>query len=376
MRILYVLNNLERFNGWSKHGAAIIDAAISEGHEVICLTNKINGTNEKIQEYEGLKMPLAYLSNPITSFLSARRLQKIINKTQPDVLHILVEPYATLLPFLNLKKTKAVLTINGTYAIFGLNYNFISRFLSKKYYRKIDGLIPISKYTFDYFLKTYPKFKQENFNCKIETIVCGIDLNEHKTKRTHSSLKKSKKKQIIGVGNVKGRKGFLQAVEALNEYKKNHSSDFVYHIIGTCNENSPYVKKLREKIQEYGLEENVIIHGKVSHEELAHFFNSADLFFMLTIDDNGRFEGTGMVFIEAQAQGIPCIGSIESGTSAAVQDGVSGYLVDPKKPKETAQKIANTLLSNQITKEACKQNAQKNDIYKLIKQMTHFYSKL
>jgi phosphatidylinositol alpha-1,6-mannosyltransferase len=45
--------------------------------------------------------------------------------------------------------------------------------------------------------------------------------------------------------------------------------------------------------------------------------------------DDGDVEGFGMVFLEAGAAGKPVIGGRSGGTSEAVLDGKTGYLVDP-----------------------------------------------
>jgi phosphatidylinositol alpha-1,6-mannosyltransferase len=42
----------------------------------------------------------------------------------------------------------------------------------------------------------------------------------------------------------------------------------------------------------------------------------------------GDLEGFGMVFLEANAAGKPVIGGRSGGTSAAIADGESGFLVD------------------------------------------------
>ena len=50
-------------------------------------------------------------------------------------------------------------------------------------------------------------------------------------------------------------------------------------------------------------------------------------------------EGFGIVFLEANACGVPVIGGRSGGAPDAVQDGASGFLVDPNDVEEIAGRI-------------------------------------
>ena len=73
---------------------------------------------------------------------------------------------------------------------------------------------------------------------------------------------------------------------------------------------------------------------------------------MLSINDGKAFEGFGLVFLEANAKGMPCIGSINCGAEEAILNGKTGYIVDPYNFKEVAQKnglfLIKMLLSHRI----------------------------
>ncbi len=69
--------------------------------------------------------------------------------------------------------------------------------------------------------------------------------------------------------------------------------------------------------------------GPVSRESLPRYYAAADIFVHpnRTLDDDD-VEGFGMVFLEASAAGLPVIGGRSGGVVDAVEDGVSGLLVD------------------------------------------------
>ncbi len=72
--------------------------------------------------------------------------------------------------------------------------------------------------------------------------------------------------------------------------------------------------------------------GAIPPERLAPLFGAADVFAMLCRDRWGGLEqeGFGIVFLEAAACGVPQVAGRSGGSAEAVQDGVSGYLLqDP-----------------------------------------------
>jgi phosphatidylinositol alpha-1,6-mannosyltransferase len=54
-------------------------------------------------------------------------------------------------------------------------------------------------------------------------------------------------------------------------------------------------------------------------------------------------EGLGMVFLEAAACGRPVIAGTSGGAPEAVDDGVTGHVVDPRSPAAVARAIAGLL---------------------------------
>ena len=56
-----------------------------------------------------------------------------------------------------------------------------------------------------------------------------------------------------------------------------------------------------------------------------------------------QVEGFGIAFAEASASGRPVIGGRSGGVPEAVQEGVTGFLVDPKDPVEVARRIVQLL---------------------------------
>ena len=375
MKILFLTNHLNGYDGWSRYSVDIVEEVKNLGHEVTCLTSV--KSNKKIEEYPMLEEPLKYL-NPLRSFIIVRRTRDLIKQFSPDIIHFIAEPYATILPFLDTGHAKTFLTIHGTYSFIPNLFNdywkkIISNYLSKKTYKKINGIISVSNYTKQYLLKNYYNLeKRMDLSNKIKVITNGVNLKLFKITNLNEKPK-NEIKQILFVGAIKPRKGILQAINALKYYCDNFSDNFIYYIIGDYNPNDNYFKNVSKKISDYDLENKIIFKGRISNEELEDYYKNSNLFLMLSINDGKAFEGFGLVFLEANAKGMPCIGSINCGAEEAILNGKTGYIVDPYNFKVIAQKMDLILNKNAIKPQDCTEWAKQNDIEIKTNELMNFY---
>jgi len=374
MRILFLTNHLEGTDGWSRVALDYITELQNLGFNVLCLTHKTS-SQKKIKEHALLETPLKYMVNPLVSFSTALRIKRKIAEFSPDIIHFTVEPYATILPFLISSKTKFFLTVHGTYSVPPILFdNFlertVSQFLSKKYYRKLDGIVTVSNYTKNHLINYYPKLKD-----KIKVITNGINLEKHRIVDLDQKIKNETKK-ILFVGAVKRRKGILQTIEALKYYRDNFSDNFIYEIVGDYNQRNDYYQKVLKKIKDYNLDGKVFFQGKIVGEELQEYYSNADLFIMTSVNINNHFEGFGLVFLEANAKGVPSIGSTNSGCEEAILNNKTGYVMDPSNFKEVAEKIDLILNKNSIKKQDCIDWAKENDIKIKTKELINFYQEI
>jgi glycosyltransferase involved in cell wall biosynthesis len=104
---------------------------------------------------------------------------------------------------------------------------------------------------------------------------------------------------ILAVGAVLPRKGYDVLVEALGNLK---DIDWRMTIAGALDRHAAAVEHLRNTIQTQGLEDRIILAGKVVPATLDRFYESADLFVSASL-----FEGYGMVLAEAMARGLPIV---------------------------------------------------------------------
>ncbi len=156
-----------------------------------------------------------------------------------------------------------------------------------------------------------------------------------------------RKSVILTVARLVERKGIDMVIRAMPRVLE-AIPDAVYLVIGT----GPYRGKLERLARESGLEGRVVFVGHVPDEELPCYYSACDLFVLLsrTLTDKGEIEGFGIVFLEAGACGKPVIAGRGGGTSEAVEDGVTGLLVDPLDVNEIAQAIVEVLQDEELAR--------------------------
>jgi phosphatidylinositol alpha-1,6-mannosyltransferase len=87
---------------------------------------------------------------------------------------------------------------------------------------------------------------------------------------------------------------------------------------------------LQDEAAALGVDKVVRWLGYVAEADLLNLYQSADLFLLCTREDRGEpdVEGFGLAFLEAQACGIPVVGTRTGGIPDAIQESRGGWLID------------------------------------------------
>ena len=107
----------------------------------------------------------------------------------------------------------------------------------------------------------------------------------------------------------------------------------------------PAEASLRRAVTRLGLADSVVFTGSVPVDELPGHYAAGDVFAMpcRTRRAGLDVEGLGMVFLEAAACGRPVVAGTSGGAPEAVQDGVTGHVVDPRSPDAVADALTDLL---------------------------------
>ncbi|MBN2038028.1 MAG: glycosyltransferase family 4 protein [Chitinispirillaceae bacterium] len=109
---------------------------------------------------------------------------------------------------------------------------------------------------------------------------------------------------------------------------KDRCPDIRYVFIGDGELREP----LTARIRSLDLADRLVMLGW--RNDIAECLSMFDLFVMCS-----RNEGMGRAFVEAQACGVPVIGSRVGGVAETIKEDITGFLVDPHNPEELADKL-------------------------------------
>jgi glycosyltransferase involved in cell wall biosynthesis len=118
--------------------------------------------------------------------------------------------------------------------------------------------------------------------------------------------------QLLAVGAVSQRKGYLILIEAL---QKLPPSDWRLTIAGSLERDLPAVAEVKAAIADSGFQDRIRLTGAVVPDTLAAFYDAADIFVMPSL-----FEGYGMVLAEAMARGLPIVCTTGGAAAETVPD--------------------------------------------------------
>ncbi|MCB9769276.1 MAG: glycosyltransferase family 4 protein [Candidatus Omnitrophica bacterium] len=103
-------------------------------------------------------------------------------------------------------------------------------------------------------------------------------------------------------------------------------------------------EKVRRTIEEMGFVEKVRVTGRLTDDERVDAFALSDLLVLPVVRTPGDMEGFGIVLLEAAAAGKPTVATRMGGIPDAVEEGVTGYLVDPENYDAMAKRIIELIL--------------------------------
>jgi len=160
-------------------------------------------------------------------------------------------------------------------------------------------------------------------------------FSDESVDRIRARLGLEGKRIIYTIARLDERKGQDMVIKALPFVIKEYPNT-VYLIGGL----GPRINYLKQLVREMLLEEYVRFLGFIQDSDLLAYHKLGEVFVMPNrILEDGDSEGFGIVFLEANAVGNPVIGGHEGGSVDAIDNEVSGYLVDPRNERDIAEKI-------------------------------------
>ena len=139
---------------------------------------------------------------------------------------------------------------------------------------------------------------------------------------------------LLSVGRIHPRKGLAEFIEqALPAIVRKHP-DTLFAIVGeeasnAVGRSSGEKDRILRAVRSQNLQNHVVFVGALTDQVLEAAYAESRLLVFPVIDLAGDVEGFGMVALEAAAHGLPTVAFASGGVPDAVEDGISGRLIQP-----------------------------------------------
>lgn len=367
MKILQVSEHYFPYvGGISEHIYFLSTELRKRGHQVDILTSKMKNSQKSEPNVYRIGTSIIVPMNKSFSRLTIHplvpvRIRDFLRKNKYDIIHI----HGSLAPTLPIFTIKYSKSCNfSTYHAWhkkSLGYKIFRLYLYRNYFKKLDGIIAVSKAAMETMAKYFPG--------EYRIIPNGVDINLYSPGPSNITDLKGFPK-ILFVGRLEPRKGLRYLLEAmpmiLNKFK-----DAILVVIGKGPLEKVYKKMLSHKIKQ-----SVIFKGEVSEEEKINYYRWCDIFCAPSIGH----ESFGITLLEAMATTKPVVCSAIPGYSEVVENGKEALLFKPKNPESIAHKIILLAKDEKLRKKLSKNGRKKAEKFSwgkiAAKVEEYYYEKL
>ncbi len=335
MRVAFLTPAVSRHYGWARYALELAHALAAQCVEVIALTQP-GAAYDEADGLADLRPVLPRLvPRPrlfvVRSLLAVPRVRRAI--TDCDLLHVIAEPYS-ILGAAVAGRRPLVVTAHGTYVPQTVRRRAVGA-LYRWAYRRAH-LIAVSEFTAEQVRAALP-------GSAPAVIRNGVHVARF---RQPAPAPVKHGPTILATGGVKARKGTHLLVEALARVRA-RVPDAQLVVTGIQLE-PDYLASVQEQVRALGLTDCVHLLGEVPEDELRGWYQHADVFAVPSLTVGEKFEGFGLVFLEASACGLPVIGTTGSGVAEAVRDGETGLLVPQNDVPALAEAIVRVLTDDEL----------------------------
>lgn len=193
--------------------------------------------------------------------------------------------------------------------------NVFYRVIEKKYLHSVDGFI-FNSQTTKSVVNGLTNHEMPSLVAYPPTDRFGEEISEGEIK----ARAEQNPLQILFLGNVMERKGLHTLLEAIQL----STFDLRLDIIGSLTTDSDYAKQIQEIVTANNLSSFVTFHSSLNNQPLIEKLKTAHI---LAVPSS--YEGFGIVYLEGMGFGLPAIGTTFGAASEIIEDGVTGFLIQP-----------------------------------------------
>ena len=215
-------------------------------------------------------------------------------------------------------------------------------------FQNIQRIVVTNKFMRDLFLKIY-KIDPN----KVKVIHLGVNIENSIVKESFTELREifnisPDEFVILTVSRFYPRKGFETILKSIKLIIDENPNIPIQYIIIGSGEDEPRIRKL---ISDLKIIDNVKLLGSVDETVKNQYYKLSDVFVLVPELKKNSIEGFGIVYIEANFFKLPVIGARSGGVRIAIDDGKSGFLIEPRDVRSLIEKIILLYDNKQLRKE-------------------------
>jgi len=378
MKICHLITSIDR-GGAENHLYTLLKKQ-SQKSNILLIYFRGNNYWKKDMEALGIKVVKIDFLKLINLFKFIKvffTLKRVIFDFKPEILHAhlsSMELFASLLKFFFPSRINLVVTKHlDSYFLegsFGQNRIFRGIFIDRFIFKYSDKIICISEQVRRYFIKNIHVPQK-----KIKVIYYGVDKNYFN--------KSSKYKKKRNIELIKKEKNKYSIVCCIARHVKQKSLDFLILSFAEFNKNNPNYKLLLvgdgpERNELIKLSKKNDIYKKIIwikySEQIEDILKLSDIFVLPS-----RYEGFGIVFLEAMLLSVPVIATNASAIPEIIKHNHNGILVEPNNIKQLTKaliNIQNKKLVKKFNINSKKLLTKKFNLSQMVKKTDDTYSEI
>lgn len=335
MKVLFLTDSLSDLDGVGRYSMRLIAALEVERADIevhVLLARKHRPTSSQVPSHWKVQVALPpdyfFYMKPWRYWIwrAYSTLRTLWAARDADLIHAIKDyPHNQLaLDAGRLWRKPVLATAHGTYTIQPLQ-NERHRERARKTYLGLDRIVAVSRYTAHLLCE---KMRGTGFEeSKVHVVPNAVAAYRYEDAKRLSGKAWSDVPFTLSIGEVKERKGhhlWLAAWIRLAEDYPDWHHFVVGHLAGDA-----YQARLEADIASAGLTQRIHFLGHVTEDEKIDLLQRAEVFIHTPVTAaDGGFEGFGIVYLEANAAGTPCLGTNQSGAEDAIVHEKTGLLVD------------------------------------------------
>lgn len=367
MKIVFLQDDFppRSFGGAGISTFELAQAVRAQGHDVAVITTCSTQSEAGEAEYQGLRVFSIASSYPgylrayksINNRAVVRQVEELLARLKPDVVHannIHAHLSYAVLPAAKRHAKAVVLTFRDTMAVtYGKldterylqhhdprttwrdhlaaarkRYNPLRNVLIKRYLRSCDALFAVSNALRDALAA--------HGIAGVSAMHTGMDTAQWQVPKEAVAAFKQKhglagKQVVLFGGRLSAEKGGGVSLAALALVAHTYKNA-VLMVVGVVDD---FARAMQHEAERLGVAGRVVYTGWIDGDEKRAAFCASDVVLVPSI----YLDPLPRVVLEAMAAGKPVVATRYGGAPEAVVDGETGYVVDPRKPKDIAAKL-------------------------------------